>query len=308
MSPREARPPGSAALSWGGAAGLAASILVLASGAAWIKPYFYIPAWWSLLALLAGLNRRGATGEDLPDPGGFAGMALLSVPFWLAYELLNLRLLDWEYHGLPPFLPVRWAGYALAFATVLPAVTEVSAAVDARWPAGVPWARRPWLVSDGAAAASRALGALCLGLCILRPALFFPLAWAPAFLFCEHAVARERPRRSWLAGLAEGSPRRMLSLLVGGLLCGLLWESLNYWSGAKWRYTVPWPAGPKLFEMPWLGYLGFPPFALGCASAWEAHRLWWDDAPPVARAVWVFVLAGLSLLACAAIDARTAIL
>lgn len=281
--------------------GLAASVALLASGADWIRPYFYIPAWWSLLALLAGLNRSLGAREYL-------GMSLVSVPFWLAYELLNLRLENWEYHGLPPLLPIRWAGYALAFATVLPAVAEVTAAVDARWPPGRGWGRRPWLVSDSASAASTALGVLCLMLCGLWPRLFFPLAWAPAFLLCEHVVARERPRRSWLAGLAGGSPRQFTSLLLGGLLCGLLWESLNYWSGAKWRYTVPWPTGPKLFEMPWLGFLGFPPFALGCSSAWEAHRLWWDDAPPGARAAWVFILTVLSFLSFAAIDGATAIL
>lgn len=307
MSAALARTPGAAALVSGGAAGLAASVLVLASGAEWIRPYFYIPAWWSLLALVAGLNRRRAADGELPDAAGFVGLALVSVPFWLGYELWNLRLDNWEYRGLPPLLPVRWAGYALAYATVLPAVSEVSAAVHARWPPGAAWERRPWLVSKPAAAASVALGVVCLALCALWPRVCFPLVWAPAFLLCEHAVARGRPRRSWLADLAEGSPRRALALLVGGLFCGLLWESLNYWSGGKWRYTVPWPAGPKLFEMPWLGYLGFPPFALGCSSAWEAHRLWWDDAPPGARAAWVFMLAFLSLLAFAAIDAHTVV-
>lgn len=296
---------GATALTLGGAAGLTASILTLASGAAWIRPYFYLPAWWSLLALLAGLNRSGAAAEDSAGARSFLGLTLLSVPFWLAYELLNVRLDNWEYGGLPTLLPLRWGGYALAFATVLPAVFETTAAVEARWPTGEAWARRPWLVSEPAAAGARLLGAVCLALCLARPGLFFPLAWAPAFLFFEHSVARARPRRSWLADLAEGSPRRFFSLLVGGLLCGLLWESLNYWSGAKWRYTVPWPAGPKLFEMPLLGYLGFPPFALGCASAWEAHRLWWDDAPLGARAAWAFMLAFLSLLAFSAIDGAT---
>lgn len=291
------------ALSLGGAAGLAASVALLASGAAWIRPYFYIPAWWSLLALVAGRNRLRAPSEA----GSFLGLALLSVPFWLAYEVLNLRLDNWEYRGLPGLLPVRWAGYALAFATVLPAVSEISAAVDARWPAGESWDRRPWLVSDRAAAVSRALGLACLALCLLRPRAFFPLAWAPAFLLFEPSVAKHNPRRSWLADLSEGSPRRLAALLVGGLVCGVLWESLNYWSGAKWRYTVPWPAGPKVFEMPLLGYLGFPPFALGCSSAWEAHRLWWDDAPSGARAAWVFLLAFLTLLAFGALDAGTVV-
>ncbi|MBI2362298.1 MAG: hypothetical protein HYV15_02805 [Elusimicrobia bacterium] len=290
-----------AALPAVGAAGLAASILVLASGAEWIRPYFYLPAWWSLLALLAGANRR--RGVVPGGPGAFLRMALLSVPAWLAYELLNLRLRNWGYQGLPVFLPARWAGYALAFATVLPTLLETAALLASRWPPGPGRAARPALLSDRAAAASRLLGAVCLALPLWKPAVFFPLVWAPAFLLCEPTVARTRPKDSWLAALAGGNTRPVYALLASGLLCGLAWESLNFWAGAKWRYTVPWPAGPKLFEMPLLGFLGFPPFALGCASLWNAHESWWEEAELGARLAWAAVLAFLSLAAFRAIDA-----
>ena len=49
-----------------------------------------------------------------------------------------------------------------------------------------------------------------------------------------------------------------------GLLCGVLWEFWNYWSRAKWHYTVPIMEHLKIFEMPVPGYLGFPAFALEC--------------------------------------------
>jgi hypothetical protein len=32
----------------------------------------------------------------------------------------------------------------------------------------------------------------------------------------------------------------------------------------KWTYTVPYFGETKIFEMPVLGYLGFPPFAIEC--------------------------------------------
>jgi hypothetical protein len=57
---------------------------------------------------------------------------------------------------------------------------------------------------------------------------------------------------------------RTINLALSGLLCGLLWEFWNYWSRAKWHYTVPIGERVKLFEMPLPGYLGFPPFALEC--------------------------------------------
>jgi len=43
-----------------------------------------------------------------------------------------------------------------------------------------------------------------------------------------------------------------------------LWEFWNYWALTKWTYTVPFFGNVKIFEMPVLGFLGFPPFAVEC--------------------------------------------
>jgi hypothetical protein len=66
---------------------------------------------------------------------------------------------------------------------------------------------------------------------------------------------------------------RAINLLIGGFLCGLLWESANYWSRAKWLYTVPIMEHVKLFEMPLPGYLGFPVFAAECFTMYVFVRL-----------------------------------
>ena len=64
--------------------------------------------------------------------------------------------------------------------------------------------------------------------------------------------------------LAEQVNRAGNALLAAGLICGFLWEFWNYWALTKWTYTVPYFGDIKLFEMPVLGYLGFPPFAIEC--------------------------------------------
>jgi len=53
-------------------------------------------------------------------------------------------------------------------------------------------------------------------------------------------------------------------LCAAGLICGFLWEFFNYCAIAKWTYTVPYFGNIKIFEMPVLGFLGFPPFAVEC--------------------------------------------
>ena len=57
-----------------------------------------------------------------------------------------------------------------------------------------------------------------------------------------------------------------------GIVCGVLWEFWNYWAIGKWQYLITF-AGPKLFEMPVPGYLGFPAFAFECCTMYVFVRL-----------------------------------
>jgi hypothetical protein len=287
-----------------GAAGLAASFTALFLGAAWIRPFFYLPVWASTLLVLSGLNKRLCGRSLLMDePGRFLRMAAVSTPFWLFFEVLNVRLSNWAYQDLPAPLGLRWPGYALAFATVLPAILETAALLEGLFFRGEerPDAGFPLGVQRG----STALGVLFLALPMLWPKVFFGLVWGFLFLLMEPLLAREAPERSWMRALLSGRPGRFKSLLLSGLVCGLLWEAFNYWAGAKWVYTVPWPKGPKLFEMPWLGYLGFLPFALECASFHAWFELRWSDAGPGQRWGAVLGLALLSLAAFWAVDVFT---
>ena len=55
--------------------------------------------------------------------------------------------------------------------------------------------------------------------------------------------------------------------LVGALICGFFWEMWNYFSLARWTYTIPFVQRFHLFEMPILGYGGYLPFGLACLLA-----------------------------------------
>src|SRR5262249_32877692 len=80
-------------------------------------------------------------------------------------------------------------------------------------------------------------------------------------------LRREAP--SLVADLGEGRPVRLLQLLAGGLLAGLVWEVLNFWARCKWIYTVPGFEGGKLFEMPILGFLRLPLLPLRPFATWS---------------------------------------
>ena len=58
-----------------------------------------------------------------------------------------------------------------------------------------------------------------------------------------------------------------MNLLIAGLICGVAWEFFSYWAGGKWKYTVPIFPELRIFELPLLGYGGFPP-SRSSASLW----------------------------------------
>jgi hypothetical protein len=86
------------------------------------------------------------------------------------------------------------------------------------------------------------------------------------------------PINAWLGGdsllrdTAARRDNRLVNLLLSGLMCGFLWEFWNFWSRAKWHYTVPIMEHTKLFEMPLPGFLGFPPFAVECFTMYTFVR------------------------------------
>ncbi|HEU5323454.1 MAG TPA: hypothetical protein VFX28_21785 [Methylomirabilota bacterium] len=118
---------------------------------------------------------------------------------------------------------------------------------------------------------------------VVVSAWLVPLVWLGFVLLLEPLNYRAG-RPSWLGALARGDASLVLALLVAGGVCGVLWEFWNYWATARWAYTVPYLGGLKVFEMPVLGYLGFPPFALECYAMyhWLRGRLGAQaPSPPV---------------------------
>ena len=53
-------------------------------------------------------------------------------------------------------------------------------------------------------------------------------------------------------------------------------------------HTVPYFGNVKIFEMPVLGYLGFPPFAIECWAMYIFFRSLLTRSPPEdANSIWI---------------------
>ncbi|GAB4245514.1 MAG: hypothetical protein Kow00109_21530 [Acidobacteriota bacterium] len=234
----------------------------------WVSAFFYHCAWWSLLPALAAWNEWRGPGSFLWENRRRWFLLLYSsAVFWFLFEAANFRLANWKYLGLPYWTPLRWTGYVVAYATVLPAVLELDRFFQRWYPEPEPAARHV-LVHRGLLWRIGLLGTLMTAAALLMPTAAFPLIWVgPWFLFDLGAYLAGRD--ALLRRLAKGDFRTPLRWAAAGLTCGFLWEFLNYWAGAKWIYTLPYFNFGKVFEMPILGYFGFACFAFICKAAWE---------------------------------------
>ncbi len=227
------------------------------------KHQLYLLMWWPYILTVDGLvYLRKGSSLLTHHRKKFFQLLPLSVAFWLVFELLNVVLNNWHYIMVPVNSVFRWIAYAICFATVLPAIFETKELLEAyglfknsRVPAISSSTRwyKPFII----------IGLAFLLLPLLWPQYYFPLIWG-AFIFLLEPLNHRFGARSLMREWEQGSLRTFYLLLVAGAICGLLWEFWNFWSITKWVYTIPYVGWLKVFEMPILGFLGFPPFAVEC--------------------------------------------
>jgi hypothetical protein len=287
--------------------GWAVGLWGIVSGSETILQYLYVCAWYPYILFLDSLLLR-LRGESwlLNRPRDFFKLFFWSTTVWLVFEALNLVLNNWGYVGVIPVGWVRWSGYALAFATVLPGVLLTAEVLDAL---GVFQDVKGRHLNLGHwQPVSLLLGVALLVFPLVWPRYTFPLIWG-AFFFLLDPFCELMGAPSLIARFAAGERRQHLNLLAAGLICGLWWEAWNWFALSKWVYTLPVLDFWKIFEMPALGFLGFPPFALECAVMYNFLKALDEQVcttPQRRRHAWLVQLA-FWLLMFAALDAWTVI-
>ncbi len=248
---------------WVGAIALPAGGIGLVLGAYPVQALFYLIAWWSYILLVDAWVWKLRGNSLLRDrPWEFLVLAFWSLSLWNLFEVLNFRLQNWFYVNVPAGLVYGALMSAFAYSTVLPAIFETYDLLGAAGLAGG-IRTRPRAIRPALRWTLMGLGAAMLAAPLLWPRVAFPLIWGFAVLLLDPLCHRVGAR-SLLGDMERGAPGALLRLLAAGLVCGGLWEFWNYWSHTKWIYTVPFFEETKWFEMPPLGFLGFPPFALEC--------------------------------------------
>lgn len=225
--------------------------------------FLFFPLWCGYALFVDGLClRRSKTSALTRSRVGFLLQFVLSAPGWWLFELINLRLGNWEYLGRERFSDLEYAILcSVSFSTVLPALLG-SAELARTMPmvqrsAGGPRVPR----GPRMTAACALIGLLMLAALLVWPRQLYPFCWT-SLVFLFEALAQWRGRRGLLDDLSLGDWRSWWSVWIAGLVCGFFWELWNFWSYPKWIYHVPGADFWRVFEMPLLGYLGYLPFAM----------------------------------------------
>ena len=274
--------PGSTAISVG-LAGLTFDIPTL-------NVVWYCFAWYGWLLLLdAWISFLGRRSPLERNPGLVLSWFLLSVPFWFLFELYNIRVQNWYYVYAFRNVLTSLVFSVIAFATVIPACFYHAEVVETLLPRRH-MKGRAVAVNRGWIHATWVLGLLCLVLPLVFPGTCYWMLWGVLLGLPEWLNYRSGAT-SFLRDLENGSLTRLSSLLVGGMWAGLVWEGFNYWARCKWIYTVPGMEDWKIFEMPILGFLGFPVLALNARASFDVI----DHLAKRRYAVAIVFLFGVSL-------------
>jgi hypothetical protein len=232
-----------------------------------IQPFanWYFPIIWLgyILIIDALIYKLRKESPLTKQPKMMIAIFLFSIPFWYSFEFFNLFTLNWIYN--PEFNHlIRFISAAFIF----PAVYETYILISTLPLFEKAKLHESYNITKGFLFTMIGTGVLCFGLPIFFPKYAFPLIGV-SFFFILDPINYLHKKPSIVGHLKDRNLHTPLSLVLVGLVVGLLWEFWNYWAIPKWFYNVPFFGFLKVFEMPVLGYLGYIPFTF------ELYAMYW---------------------------------
>jgi len=200
----------------------------------------------------------------------------MSAGFWWFFEYLNRFVQNWQYTGIH-FNSWEYFWHAtLSFSTVLPAVlgtrdvmntySWIRPAFDNLNPVKYPNAKL-------LAVFALVISGISLAGIGVWPNYLFSLLWISPLIIIV-SLQTLMGERHIFSEMAAGHWSPVIASVAAALFCGFFWEMWNYYSLAKWEYSIPFVNRYKLFEMPILGYAGYLPFGLECAVIEDLVKHW----------------------------------
>ncbi len=230
-----------------------------------IQPFamWYIPiVWYGYILLIDSfVYKKNKSSLITKYPKEFIFLCLLSIPFWMIFELYNVYTMSWIY------INYIWYLHLFDFTTIMPAILETFSLLNV-YKIGERFDVKKHIKNSNKDKKKLIIYVLILiGILaslfpIINPEIGLPFIWIGLFLLLDPLnYIIKRP--SILQKVSIGKKSIMLRIWLSGIIMGFFWEFWNYQAYPKWYYTLPLFYMPqfKLFEMPLTGYLGYLPFA-----------------------------------------------
>ncbi len=241
------------------------------------QPHTFTPLWLSfILVINAFCHRRTGRCMMLNQTRLFLFLFPVSAVFWWFFEYLNRFVQNWSYTEVH-FNSWEYFWYAtLSFSTVLPAVLGTRDLINT-----VSWIKPGFDSFKSFKCSHPTIGALFflaisgigLGFIGVWPNYLFSLLWISPLITIV-SLQTLMGEKHILSEMAAGHWSPVISSAAAALFCGFFWEMWNYYSLARWEYSIPFVHRFKIFEMPILGYAGYLPFGLECAVIGKLVEPW----------------------------------
>ncbi|MFQ5661540.1 MAG: hypothetical protein ACE5GZ_14075 [Gammaproteobacteria bacterium] len=234
------------------------------------QEHTFTPLWVSFIVVINALTcRRLGSCLLLDHTGFFLSLFFWSALFWWYFEYLNRFVQNWHYIGIEEFTPAAYVLHSsIAFSTVLPAVLSLCEYLSSLPQMTLRQIKRPLHIPcrDSIAWLVILTTSFSLFGVSIWPDYLFPFLWvSPLLILVSLQILQHE--QTVFSGLAEGHWQSVTIPALAALACGFFWEMWNYYSAAKWIYTIPFVQRYELFEMPLVGYTGYLPFGLECVVA-----------------------------------------
>ena len=249
-----------------------------------LDPFMFVPVWWSVIMILDGVVYKRTGGKSLiaNKLNTVVLLAIISSVGWFIFEYLNFFILEnWYYPNDKVFTVYgNYVWYMASYTIIFPQVFEIYNLFETIPSLNNKYAFGPKInFSNKIIIILLILGIVISFLMGLFPyELFFTVWTNPVLIMATILALVGIP--SIFSSIKEGNWSKVVLIGIAMVVCGLMWEFVNYGSEkfydyrpvnpSYWKYAVPYVNKIHLpfSEMPILGYFGYIPYGWICWLQW----------------------------------------
>lgn len=259
-----------------------------------LDPFMFVPIWWGVILILDGIVYKRTNGNSLisKKPKTVVLLATFSSIGWFIFEYLNFFILEnWYYPNNHIFTVYgNYVWYMASYTIIFPQVFEIYNLFET-----IPSIRDKYKFGPKLKFSKfimiiiLIIGIIFSFLLGLFPYQLFFTVWTNPVLIIA-SILGLLGIYNIFSPIKNGDWSQLILIGIAMIICGLMWEFVNFGSEkfynyrplnpSYWKYAVPYVNKIHLpfSEMPILGYFGYIPYGWVCWLQWSlASKLFGFD-------------------------------